>query len=151
MNFKQQLEAELSRKNTDYIVYAAGKNPKHFQELMLIVLKNEEPYSSRAAWAIDVICENHINLIYPYISKIIEKLPVFHHFGTCRHMLRILEKVSIPDDHVGRLIDFCFDTLLKSEIPVAIKIFGMQIIAKLLGVFLTDSPDFFNNRVVTHG
>src|SRR6056297_86907 len=98
MNFKKQLEAELSRRNTDFIVHVTGNNPGHFHQLMQILLDNKEPYSSRAAWAIDVICEKNAQPAKAHIPKLIRLLPKCKHNGTRRHILRILEKSDIPED-----------------------------------------------------
>ncbi len=129
MKFKQQLEAELSRKNTDFIVHIAGNDPGHFHQLMQILLENKEPYSSRAAWVIDVICEKNIQSAKAYIPMMIRLLPKCSHNGTRRHILRILEKSNIPEDISGELIDYCFQAITDTRVPVAIKVFSMQIIA----------------------
>ncbi len=129
MNFKKQLEAELSRRNTDFIVHVTENNPVHFRQLMQILLENKEPYSSRAAWVIDVICEKNAQLAKAYIQRMIRLLPNCRHNGTRRHILRILEKSDIPEVISGELIDYCFQAITDARVPVAIKVFSMQIIA----------------------
>jgi len=52
---KEQLLAELSRRNIDYIVNWAGFETEKIDVLVRFVLLNEPTLSMRAAWALEKI------------------------------------------------------------------------------------------------
>ena len=54
------------RGHADMLVEAALNNPDFFQAWWMPTLPNTEPYSRKAAWAIDLCVEQNPELIYPY-------------------------------------------------------------------------------------
>jgi hypothetical protein len=98
---------------------------------MTIVLHGKEPVVQRAAWAMDVCLEKHPELLSPYVETLIETLPQFTNNGVRRQVVKALASREIPEKHEGQIADLCFDWLQTTDVPVAIKVHCMQILANL--------------------
>jgi len=123
------LLSEMSRRNTDLVVDLISQKPGLFDEIFRIFLRNEEPVSRRAAWVIDIISEKEPELLLPHIERIVEMLPLFSHDGLKRHSLRMLLRSPLPrDEHLGTLMNICFDWLLSPNEAVAAKVHCMDIL-----------------------
>ncbi len=163
MNFREQLLAELSKRNTDYMASVVGNDEGLFKQLMELVFTNEKTVSGRAAWVVEGIWLKYPHLIDPYISQMIDFLQVSKYDNQKRHFLKMLETRDIgelDEEHLGILIDRCFTWLEDPERPTAVKMFSMQIIynyveiepdlaAELIAIIenqLDDSTPGFKNR-----
>ncbi|MCX6279259.1 MAG: hypothetical protein NT004_14360 [Bacteroidetes bacterium] len=123
---------EMSRRNTDMVVDLISQKPELFDEIFLIFLRNEEPVSRRAAWVIDTYTIKRSELLAPYLPKILEKIRDFNHDGMKRHSLSMFAKSQLPcDDHLGILMNICFDWLLSPHEAVAAKVYCMEILYRI--------------------
>ena len=128
MNISEQLEVELSRWNVDYVSGFVGNDPDRFHELWNLLVPENYPTSQRAAWAIDIINEKYPNLLKLYLDQLFVILPKIQSDPIKRHMMKILTYHDIPEQHLGNLIDLCFEWILQNELPVAVKVHSMQVI-----------------------
>ncbi len=131
MNFKDQLLAELSKRNTDYIAAVVDQNEQLFDELMQLVLCNEKTISGRAAWVVETIWLRYPHMINAYINDLIDFLPQSRYDNQKRHSLKMLSTVdlkTLDEERLGVLIDCCFTWLEDPIYPTAVKMFSMQII-----------------------
>jgi hypothetical protein len=127
VNYAEQLLAGLSRFNTDLIVADVGCDPDKFAEIIQL-MHTKSPIAMRAAWVMTTITDKYPHLILPHLSTLIEKIPIHDHPGTTRSVLRTLAQVDIPEQYQGVLFNYACDCIENSAIPVAIKVYGMQIL-----------------------
>ena len=125
------LMVENSRRNTDLIAALVFKKPELFDELVSIYLRNEEPVSRRAVWVVDTVAEKLPDLLEPYLESIVEALPNFEHDGLKRGSLRMLSRSPLPQNHLGELMNMCFDWLVSAKESVAVKIYAMEILYRM--------------------
>ena len=131
MNFREQLLAELSKRNTDYMASVIGTDEKLFKQMFELVLTNEEYVSGRAAWVIETVWLKYPEMINPYINNIIDFLPKSKFDNQKRHLTKILSTRNLrelDEERLGILIDRCFTWLEDPIYPTAVKMFSMQII-----------------------
>ncbi|MCB2196071.1 MAG: hypothetical protein KQH79_09425 [Bacteroidetes bacterium] len=131
MNFRDQLLAELSKRNTDYIASVVNRDKTLFKELIEILLSNEKLVSGRAGWVIETIWLKYPQMIKPYINDLIDFLPKAHRDNQRRHCLKILSTINLEtldEERLGILIDRCFTWLEDPIYPPAVKVLSMQII-----------------------
>ena len=123
---------QLSRRHMDYVAHCIGDDEKEFERLMAIVLYGKEPVVQRAAWAMDACLEARPELFSPYVEILIEALPRFANNGVKRQVVKALAARNIiPEKLEGQLADLCFVWLQSPDIPVAIKVHCMQILANI--------------------
>ncbi len=140
MNFREQLLAEPSKKNTEFIASVVDKDKKLFETLMELIFSNEPWVSGRAAWVVETIWLKYPFIIEPYIEQMIDFLPKAKYNNQRRHFTKILSTINLndlDDEHLGILIDCSFTWLESPQYPTAFKIFSM----KILKNFVKIKPD----------
>lgn len=131
MNFRDQLLAEPSKKNIEYIASVVDHDKTLFNELMKLIYSNEPWISGRAAWVVETIWLKYPQFIDPYIDQMIDFLPKARYNNQRRHFTKILsarDLTQLDDEHLGILIDCCFTWLEDPKYPTAVKMFSMQIL-----------------------
>jgi len=131
MNFREQLSAELSKRNTDYMASVIGNSEGLFKEIMDIALSKETDVSGRAFWVVETVWLKYPYLIDSYINDIIDFLPKTKKDNQRRHSLKILSTVdlkTLDEGRLGILIDRCFYWMEDPTAPTAVKMFSMEII-----------------------
>lgn len=134
---EQLLMQEMSRQNTNLVAGVISHDPGRFAQAIEIVLKEEEPVSRRAMWAIDIACEKKPGLIAPFLPALLLKIPGFRHDAFRRHILRITARLPFQEQTKGILLTICFDLLTDNRQAVAVKAHAMSILARLA----VDEPD----------
>jgi hypothetical protein len=129
--YESILMQQLSRRHIDYVAHCIGNNEKEFGRLMNIVLHGQEPVIQRAAWAMDACLETHPGFLSPYVETLIKSLPKFSNNGVIRQVVKALAAYNIPEKLEGELADFCFCRMQSTDVPVAVKVHCMQILANL--------------------
>jgi hypothetical protein len=130
MHFNPLFAHETSRSNTDYVRDIIYQKPELYGEVVEIVLLNEEPYSRRAIWVMDICDEENPGFAEPYLASLIYLFDQFNHDGMRRHTLRMLSRHKIPEDQTVRVMDICFSMLTLYQ-AAAIKVHAMEILYKL--------------------
>jgi len=131
IDYESLLMQQLSRQHIDYVAHCIGNSEKEFERLMNIVLHGREPVVQRAAWAMDACLETHREFLLPYVETLIKTLPQFSNNGVIRQVVKALASCDIPEKYEGQLTDFCFCRLQSAEVPVAVKVHCMQILANI--------------------
>jgi len=128
MNLSDQLMAEMSRRNVDYIAHCIGNNPKLFGNLVSHIFSGKSPLPLRASWVATAIADKYPDLLKPYLKKVIRHLDSFDHSGIRRNLLRYIAETEIPSSLEGKLYDICFKFLISRTEPPAVKVHSMQIL-----------------------
>jgi len=125
---EEMLLAGLSRFNTDLTANYIGKDQEHFNLLLDLMINGRPPIPQRAAWVVAIVVEKYPWLIKPYISKLIDLLPGFQHWGIQRCLLSVYQKIDIPETKLGEMFDICYKYLNDTKVPIAVRVFAMQIL-----------------------
>ncbi|HET6992721.1 MAG TPA: hypothetical protein VFJ43_15410 [Bacteroidia bacterium] len=129
MHLRKTILKEHSKSNTMKIVDWVGKDKKRFSELVNLFLHDEYRVVQRAAWPLSYIAIEHPELAKPYLGKFIRLLsqPDLHP-AVQRNILRLLQFIDVPGKYLGALTSSCFNLLIRSDSPVAIKVFAMSVL-----------------------
>lgn len=133
MTLENLLELDQSRKNIDQVVALIVGQPKLFEQLWQIFLRDQEPLSRRAAWAIDIMNEKYPFILQTHIDQLMEVIQGFRHDGMRRHSLRIIESHHITPANIEKLTDICFRWLEDNTMPVAVKMYSIKILERIAG------------------
>lgn len=137
---ENQLLAELSRQNINYITHFAEENPEAIEHLVALTFSSEEKLSMRASWTLEKLSERHPGILdeeLPSLIKFLENVPFS---STRRTLSKVLMFHEIPEAYEGMLLDFCISMLESPKEPVAVKANCMTIIFNLLPKY----PDLKN-------
>ncbi|MCF8225495.1 MAG: hypothetical protein K9J30_06425 [Bacteroidales bacterium] len=119
------------RLQKEEIVSIIGPDPDAFNALMEYSLSRQMPVCWRAAWIMDHMAEKHPWLAEPHIDKMWNEIPKEHPDGVTRSILRLLTRYEIPEDMQGLATDLCLNWLEKEAVPVAIKVFSMEVLLNI--------------------
>jgi hypothetical protein len=128
MNIANQLKAEISRKNTEYIAHYVGNDPELFKQLIDMLFNGASPLPHRASWVVTTISDQYPELLKPYLKRIVAHIESFDHSGTRRNLLRYIAETDLPDSLKGKLYDVCYRWLQSRLEPPAVKVHCMQIL-----------------------
>lgn len=131
MDVRAALLREHSKANTMRVVKWIGPHRDRFAELVTVFLGDDPVLAQRAAWVL-----GHTGYAYPalfedHLPDFIEVLKEAVHPALHRNILRVLAegKVSVPEALEGELVDQCFTFVAKPNLPAAIRVFAMQVVA----------------------
>lgn len=128
---KKIINSSQGRAHTDNLIDLLKNHPEWHNELIDIYLSNEEPFSRRIAWAIDLYSLEEPEIVIPYLEIIVDLLQKFSHDALRRHSLHILSRLPLPDSRLGELINICFDWLLSPNQPAAVKVYSIEILYRI--------------------
>ncbi|HXB09816.1 MAG TPA: hypothetical protein VNW04_21985 [Puia sp.] len=138
MDILQLLKNEHSKKQTDRIVNYIGADKDRFGVLIGLFFSGEYRITQRAAWPLSYCVRAHPELIEPYFRPLLDNLQRKDiHVAVIRNTVRLLQDVTIPKKHQGRVMSICFDFVQSPGTPVAVKAFSMTILSHLAA----DYPD----------
>ena len=121
--------AVLTRKIVDYV----GSNKTRFKVLVELFLAGPYRITQRAAWPLSYCVERYPELIKPHFKALLTMLKQQHtHVAARRNILRLLQFVEIPARYRGQIVTLCFDLLQDRKEPVAVRVFGMTVLANLV-------------------
>ena len=112
---------------------SASENPAVFLKLLEYSYSPDKKLAFHSSWTLSKVCDRTPEIIYPYLSRIIETLGRLDNESALRSFLRIisfsdLEKIS--KEHQGMLADFCFNILNSGFSAVAAKAYSMEVLYK---------------------
>lgn len=134
MDISSTLLQQHSRRNADKIALYVGSNRFRFKQLINVYLTGPYRITQRAAWPLSICAENHPALFDSHLGKILKHLdqPNLHN-AVIRNTLRLLQFVDIPTRHRGQVVHLCFHYLQSKKEPVAVKVFAMTVLSRLVG------------------
>ena len=132
MNLREIILEEHSKKQAMRIVRWVGTDKKRFAELVNLFLRGEYRVTQRISWSLSIVAELHPELVKPHLGKLIAQInaPGLH-VAVARNTLRFLQFVDIPKRYQGKLVDTCFGFLLKSDSPIALRVFSMTVLQRI--------------------
>ncbi len=146
---KLELKTEiLKSRATDHwrtIIEAVHQSPALFLALIDYAYDSDDVLSFRASWIMDKCVEQYPSLLTsPHIETIATKVVSHPNFSVTRASLRLLSRETLPKAALGLLTNQCFDWLVASNTPIAVKVYAMQL---LYHVTLLE-PDLKNELVL---
>ncbi len=129
MNLLAELLKEHSKAQTEKIAEAVCADDKLYAELIHIFLTGERRPVQRAAWVLSSAGERYPEPILPHLAPIINRMsePGVHE-GVKRHVIRLLQFITIPEDLHGMVMNVCFDMLANPAEAVAVRCCAMTVL-----------------------
>lgn len=122
-------------KSANYVL----NHPESFQYLLQEIFDIKSTLSVKAAWILELVCENNIQLLIPHLNYFIENLPIITNESAIRPLSKICsfiarsyskkQNISLLDQlteyHKEKLIEISFDWLINDH-KVAAKVYAMD-------------------------
>jgi len=141
----------MSMKEAEWVATSAIENPAIFIKLFEYSISSDKKLAFRASWTLTKVCDRFPEIIYPYLSQIVETLSKIDNESTLRSFLRIislsdLEKIS--NRQQGLLTDFCFNILNSGFSAIAVKAYTMEILYKLSLIYPELANELFTSITI---
>jgi 8-oxo-dGTP diphosphatase len=133
----------MSMPEAEWVAASAIENPALFVKLYEYSFSPERHLSFRASWTLSKVCDRYPEMIYPYLSQIVDSLAGIDNESVLRSFLRILSLTDfekIDSRQQGLLADFSFTQLNSGFSAIAVKAYSMEILYKLTLIY----PDLAN-------
>ena len=132
---EELLFREQSRANTDFLIQVLKEKPLLFDDFWLILMKNTDPVSRRAAWVIDCFTEDEPQFLDGKIEELADSVPSFSADGLKRHSMRMLSRSPLPTEQLGVLTDISFKWLQSPIESVAVKMYCIVILERITKIY----------------
>jgi 8-oxo-dGTP diphosphatase len=124
----------MSMQEAEWVATSAIENPAIFHKLFEYSQSADKKLAFRASWTLTKVCDKFPELIYPYLSQIVDIIDKIENESALRSFLRIISlsdfsKISIRQH--GLLADYCFKALKSGFTAIAIKAYSMEILYQL--------------------
>ena len=137
----EQLEGieNAKRINRDRVVRFILGNTEHFKELVTLAFQTTNKIHIKAAWILELVCEQQLQLIIPHLTFFTENLKFVQHESAIRPVSKVcnflaiayaskkenLVKNSIKTTHIDAIIEVGFDWMI-GPTKVASKAYTMN-------------------------
>lgn len=127
------------RENRLRVAHLVLKNPELMPFLVAIVFEVENKLSIKAAWSLELVCEQQLNLLIPFLTTFTANIKLLKHDSAVRPTSKIcnfiaiaytskkesLIKISLAKLHIDAIIETGFDWML-GNFKVACKAYTMN-------------------------
>ena len=108
-------------------------NPNYLAELFQLFWENDKTITQRASWVIIIISVWKPKILKPFVEEMILTLQKEGiNDSIRRNTVRILAEFPIPIHMEGIITELCFNYLNNNTIPVAIQVFSMTILERMV-------------------
>jgi|WetSurMetagenome_2_1015567.scaffolds.fasta_scaffold05781_7 8-oxo-dGTP diphosphatase len=148
LDLQAMVNSMMSMQEAEWVAMSAIENPAIFLKLFEYSHSPDKKLAFRASWTLTKVCDKFPEMIYPYLSQIVETLNEIDNESTLRSFLRIIslsDLRKISSRQHGLLADFCFSRLNSGTSAIAIKAYSMEIIYKLALIY----PELANELSAT--
>lgn len=131
MDLKTKLKNRISKDDIVELVQSMNNNKISIEEIIDLLEINETQF--QASWLMTHIIENKPNVLKEnHITQLVDILKNTTHEGLERNIWRSLNFVEIPPSIHESLINIAFEKLENHSTAIAIQVFSMSLLEKLL-------------------
>lgn len=131
---QSMINSMMSMQEADWMASSAVENPAIFHKLLEYSYTSDRKLAFRASWTLTKVCDRYPEMLFPYLSDIIEALPRVINESVQRSFLRILSLSNLDnltERHHGLLAEYSFVALNSGFSAIAIKAYAMEILFRL--------------------
>jgi 8-oxo-dGTP diphosphatase len=135
---KTMINGMMSMKEVEWVATSAIENPAIFRKLLDYSYSEDKRLAFRSSWTLSKVCDKYPELIYPYLTGMVENVGKLDNESTQRSFLRIISMSDmgrLTTKHHGMLADHCFNALRSGFSAIAIKAYSMEILYKLAVIY----------------
>jgi len=129
--FLKMKSSYLSRKDSRSFAFEVINNPASIEELMDYFFSDDLRICQMASFPIITIADHQIELLLPFLKRMIIGYKTAPHVAFKRNVLRTLQFVDIPEDLEGIVYDLCLEEFCNLKSPTALRVFGLTVMCNI--------------------
>lgn len=142
MNLREEILLEHSKAHCEKIVHWVGHSQKRFDQLIHLFFTDEYRVVQRAAWPVSYCVAAYPRLIQKHFSLLVHTLNQPRVPGPVkRNSVRLLQHVTIPEEHQGAIMDLCFYYISDPHEAPAVKAFSLSVLQNLSKLYPDILPE----------
>lgn len=137
--YKELNYVDATREKRQFYAQMVFKNPELIPNLLDILFMVDDKISCRAAWVLEFVCNDNLELILPYLDTFTEQIHKVNLDSAVRPVAKICElltsafydknentfKTALLTKHLEKIIEVCFDIMIRDE-KIAPKAYAMN-------------------------
>jgi len=128
MDFKKELERGHSKELAEQIAHRLIAQPNELKEYVQF-LKDESLLAQRASWPLSTITDAAPDLLQPFHQELLDAAELNLHPAVQRNVFRYFQSIQLDNAFIReQLLDLAFRQMESPNVPIAIRVFAMQII-----------------------
>ena len=140
MDITNEIKTRHSKSSAEKIKVAILKDPSKMRDLIEVIKGGTSVMKQRASWPLSLVAEQLPDILNPFMSELTAILAKpGNHPAVDRNIVRAFQYTEIPEELEGKVADKCFSLLNDNGMPVAIRVFSMQVLYCLL--YTSDAAD----------
>lgn len=114
------------------IVRHIGSDRGRFEELWRLFRDGQPPLPQRASWVLRYVCEANPALRQENVQRMTDAfVGELGHPAEMRTLAQVLALCKLNEDQMGQLVDVCLARVRSAAIPVASRVFSMEILFQI--------------------
>ena len=109
-----------------------SSDPKAIKDFIESYFDGNNRFQQRASWVLVALAQKYEACLLPHLERMIDASLQTKKDGIQRNMLRTFQYLSIPEQFQEAMINHCFDILTDRNKPIAIQVFAMTVLNKLI-------------------
>ncbi len=123
---------ELTKDTVDSVCMLLKEDKVLLDKLFHLITEGNSKIQWRSAWVFEHVYAMKPSVIAPYLDTILKIFPSLPNNGVRRHLSKILFLINVSDKVDGTFINTCFEWLRAEEVPVAVKVYCMDILYQVV-------------------
>ncbi|NNE29712.1 MAG: hypothetical protein HKN16_08745 [Saprospiraceae bacterium] len=126
-----KLEESHSKRMALLIDHYIGNNPERVKALVEIICQDDGILHQRGSYNIWVMRKGKANLLIPHLDQLLDKLEGPSHDAFGRGLLGTIANMTIPEEAMGRIADYCISALENPKEAIAIRANSMSVLTNI--------------------
>ncbi|MEN8224836.1 MAG: hypothetical protein ABFS05_05695 [Bacteroidota bacterium] len=133
----EEILFDSSRAAADMAVEVIVQKPEIFDEAYQICMAQEGQKALRAARVVQLIAEQHPEILQPYFSDLVHRLPDLTHSSVKRCMTKVLTFYDVTEDEEihGIIIDACFKRMNDFGEEIATRAYATRVLQRFTKIY----------------
>lgn len=102
-----------------------------FEDLIELFLSDNLRICQSASWPMGILAAEYPEKIIPHLKRILAHLDKAPHNAFTRNTFRFLQFMDVPEDYQGIVYEKCFEALVDTDQPTAIKAFALTTMSNI--------------------
>ncbi|MBK8852499.1 MAG: hypothetical protein IPN73_20415 [Saprospiraceae bacterium] len=120
-----------SKNSCAILAHEANVHPSVCVNIMSILTGPDPRLAQRAAWSIGILGELNPDLLKPFCSQLVSVLKKPHHDAVARNVVRVWQKMDLPEEHIGEIFELCYNYLANPHVAIAIRAFSATVCGRI--------------------
>lgn len=139
---RQELLDDRSKKNIERLAQIISNQPQQLSAIQNLIQEEGELIPNRASWLLCEVQQIDPSLTNHLVEDLVSLLPMLHHDGNRRNLMKFFSRASLPHKNLGLLLQLAFEWLSDPTMAIAVRAHCMTVIHRISSLEPDIIPEF---------